>query len=267
MYSVDIASWLKTATEKIRFRRDRIAVREELRQHIEEKWEDLREQGIPEKEIDQRILKDMGSAKELAPLLAEIHKPYWGYAMVILKWVMIAILVITFFAAKDDFSQLFSRTEDDRFTATENGHFSRMYMVEPDTSFTCDNYKFTVQKAALWETGHSVNINGEYFNIRYALYLEIKMMKYPFHPSFQGWEYFWAEDDQGNIYRSRKSPHTLDANGYIEHIGTDNQLFYDIVTIYVRVIREPNTKWIDLHFDADGRDVTVRIDLTGGDRP
>jgi hypothetical protein len=59
----------------------------------------------------------------------------------------------------------------------------------------------------------------------------------------------------------------LDANGYIEHIGTDNQLFYDIVTIYVRDIRDSNTKWIDLHFDADGRDMTVRIDLTGGDRP
>lgn len=267
MYSVDIASWLKTATEKIRFRRDRIAVRDELRQHIEEKWEDFREQGIPEKEIDQRILKDMGSAKELAPLLAEIHKPYWGYTMVILKWVMVAILVITFFAAKDEFGRLVARTEDDRFTATENNHFSRIYMVEPDTSFTCDNYKFTVQKAALWESGHSVHINGEYFDIEYTLYLEIKMMKYPFHPSFQGWEYFWAEDDLGNIYRSENNPPTLEASGYLWEVRTDNRLFYDIVYIDFIGIRDPNLKWIDLHYDADGRDVTVRIDLAGGDRP
>lgn len=85
-------------------------------------------------------------------------------------------------------------------------------------------------------------------------------------PTFQGWEYFWAEDDQGNIYRSEKNPPSLYADGYIcDEYSTLTRIFYDVGYISLSTIHDTNIQWIDLHFDADGRDVTVRIDLTGGD--
>lgn len=266
MYSIEIASWLKTATEKIRFRRDRIAVREELRQHMEEKWEDLREQGLAETAMEQRILTDMGSAEELAPLLAEIHRPHLGYTMVILRWVTVCMLVIALFTANGAYGTIGHESAESRFTNTMvfDGTFSRIYLVEPDVSFSCKSYRFIVQKAALWESSRSRFPNGEVHDVEYTLYLQIPVIRAPFQPTFQGWEYFWAEDDQGNIYRSYINAPGPEADGFVNSYLINTKVFYDVGYISVSKITNPNIQWIDLHFDLDGEDVTVRIDLAGG---
>ena len=47
--------------------------------------------------------------------------------------------------------------------------------------------------------------------------------------------------------------------------GMYSRIFYDTGYLSITGIPSPDIKWMDLHFDLDGRDVTVRIELPGGD--
>lgn len=262
MDTSNLRDWRQVATAKIRCKPDREAVQREFHYHMQDKWEALREQGVPEKEIPQRILDDMGSARELAPILAEIHKPHWGYATMILKWVMVAMIVIACILGNLASNHTIT---DNAFTETESGSFSRICLLEPNASFQCDHYRLIIQKAALWESYHSTNHFTNTTTTGYTLRLQFRVTQPPFHPQFNAWEYFWAEDDLGNHYvADMQATVTSPEWGQIHFAGMYSRIFYDIGYLSISGIPSPDIQWMDLHFDLDGRDMTVRIDLTGG---
>lgn len=259
MYSVDIASWLKTATGKIRFRQDRIAVQDELRQHMEEKWEDLREQGIPEKEIDQRILKDMGSAEELAPLLAEIHKPHLGYTLTVLKWITALLIVASLIAVGNAGGGSMFQSDSEWLNDTTKGDFQRVFYDEPAQSFRCEDYILQIQKVALWTT-----TSTQYY-YESAIYLQIRVMKPPLAPRFNAWQYLGAQDSNGSIYYPFNDRGWAGGFNNVSLKGVKYGVFSDTQILVIRNLDGTPMEWIDLYYDRDGRNATVRIQLTGGD--
>ena len=77
----NLQKWLAAAVAGIRFRPDRAAVEQELREHIEDKTADLMRifPGMTEAEAEERALSGMGDPKELGKELARVHKPWLGY--------------------------------------------------------------------------------------------------------------------------------------------------------------------------------------------
>lgn len=72
--------WLDDATRDIHCKTDRTAVRQELFNHIADRSESYRAQGLNEAEALSRAVDDMGDARALRPQLAQLHRPFWGRA-------------------------------------------------------------------------------------------------------------------------------------------------------------------------------------------
>ena len=75
------AQWLDAATNRIRFKPDRAAVRAELDAHLEDKIQDLRRifPNLSAWEATQQALAGMGDPEEIGRELAKLHKPWLGY--------------------------------------------------------------------------------------------------------------------------------------------------------------------------------------------
>ena len=75
------AQWLDAATNRIRFKPDRAAVRAELDAHLEDKIQDLRRifPNLSAWEATQQALAGMGDPEEIGRELARLHKPWLGY--------------------------------------------------------------------------------------------------------------------------------------------------------------------------------------------
>ena len=80
-----LTQWCVRATGRIRYSPDRAAVHEELRQHLDDRSDGFLAKGFSEEEAIEKTLDAMGDPAELAPLLAQIHKPFWGYAQDVCK--------------------------------------------------------------------------------------------------------------------------------------------------------------------------------------
>ena len=95
-YISEFDKWCKQATHKIKYRPDRQEVYGELYQHIEDRYLDFLEQGMKPEDAQLQALKVMGEPKEIAPMLAAIHRPFWGYAYSLCKWICILLVCFTF---------------------------------------------------------------------------------------------------------------------------------------------------------------------------
>jgi len=73
--------WLSAAVGQIRFAPDREAVRQELKEHIEDKKADLMRifPDMTGSEAESRALSEMGDPEEIGTELGKIHKPWLGY--------------------------------------------------------------------------------------------------------------------------------------------------------------------------------------------
>ena len=81
------SQWCRRATKKIIYPPDRKAVFEELRQHMDERSDLFLDQGFSEQDSVEKTLSVMGNADDLAKQLGAIHRPFWGFAWSITKWI------------------------------------------------------------------------------------------------------------------------------------------------------------------------------------
>ena len=92
--------WLELATFRIAFIPDRKAVRVELEEHLEDKAQDLQRifPDLSLEEAQARAAAEMGGAEEIGRDLAQIHRPWLGYAWllskVLLGFVIGAVLLL-----------------------------------------------------------------------------------------------------------------------------------------------------------------------------
>lgn len=259
--------WCEQAVSGIIFPPDRKKVSTELYLHMEDHYDDLIEQGIPPETAEKQVVSAMGDARELAPLLAAVHRPFWGYFLhTTRELLVIALCVALIFLGRFISDKPFSQPYYDKHGSfelenygPESGRILLSYS-EPGCSFESDGYTFTVTKAAFWtpaesETGiHYFHILAEQFNPR------------PWAASPRIIYWFWAEDSLGNHYCSRGNKLHTEFNDAIVlgNCSHTSPLTYTY-ELWISSETLAGAEWIDLHYDRDGRDCVLRIDLTGGD--
>lgn len=95
MNSEKFFTWCRVAVKGIKYRPDRDAVYAELYEHLEDRYESFRSRGLEHEEAVDKTLEAMGSAEELAPLLAKAHRPFWPYLLSVSRTLLIAAIIIT----------------------------------------------------------------------------------------------------------------------------------------------------------------------------
>ena len=124
------------------------------------------------------------------------------------------------------------------------------YYCQPNVSDHSDGYQFTITEAA-------VNAAGD------TLHFELQITYWPWMQESAIAKYFWAVDSLGNHYVSKAEVPYEDVPKVKYSGGFYSQGFscqdFDITHF------DSRAQWVALHYDRDGRDIVLRIDLTGGD--
>lgn len=259
MLNIDFTHWCRDATAKIKYPPDRRAVERELRQHLDDRYDALIAKGLSPDEATRQTLTAMGSAKEIAPQLAAIHRPHWGYAWMAVKWVTIVLIIVAFIATQNASGGTMFQTSAEWLNNTAVGNYQRIFYDEPMTTFSCDDYTLQIQKVALWTP-----VSPE-FGEHKALYLQIRVTQPPLAPNFNAWRYIGATDSGGTVYLPRNDSSTVGQYSKVSLGGVKYSVFSDTGILVLHNMNGSDMEWIDLHYDRDGRDITVRIDLSGGD--
>lgn len=244
------SDWCQTATEKIRYRPDRKAVAAELMGHLEDHRDALMEQGLSKKEAERKAVSAMGSASQIAPQLAAIHKPWLGYLSGIIKAaaILTAIFAVYLTIATCG-SFLHSLISTRGFDSVPANHGSLDYYCRPNVSDSADGYRFQVTEAG-------------YQKARSILYFDLEMIHWPWIDAGYIAQHFWAVDSFGNYYHAiaeekYESPNRISSGG-----GMGSSLIW-ISHMQINGF-DCDAQWVELHYDRDGRDIVLRIDLTGG---
>ena len=87
MFHLQIKEFLNTVCEQIKYKPIRNSISEELENHIEESKENYIQDGLKEKEAEEKAITQMGDAKEIGEKLNKIHKPK-------LDWKLLIILIV-----------------------------------------------------------------------------------------------------------------------------------------------------------------------------
>lgn len=259
-----IKNWCQAATDDIRYPPDRKQVYEELRAHLMDHYDDLVEQGLAPEAAEQMAVAAMGRASEIAPQLAAIHRPFWGYVYSVSKVLLVLALVLTLLSGWYYREQNYiSKPDNDQYIETEGINSRQIFYTAPNQTISAEGYTFTLTDAAIrnyvvspgQEPGYSYDVLQ--FRIQVTSLL-------PWVQGCDGLEWMWAVDDLGNYYYSSQEQITNLRQG-LSCWGQQTGLFtwtYDFNSMnYV----SQDARWIELHYHRSGRDLTFRIDLTGGD--
>lgn len=262
--------WLDEVTGRIRFQPDRKAVFEELIAHIQDRSDDLVSRGYTRQEADERTLAAMGDPAEVGRQLDEVHQPWLGWLWMVSRWLAgVAGLVLLWCLL---FSGMFSGWGKDRLSNPYldpdtgvmqhefYGEQRRTYYWEGDgAETTWDRYTFRIRKAAVWD------------NTPYDLYGCMTV------EGFFPWEDYlylneaYAVDDLGNRYQNFQSIYFDD--GLYEESGWKmldlGWGWYRGLTTWWYEFQitglDPEAQWVELRFERAGRNIALRIDLTGGE--
>lgn len=267
-----LTQWCVHATDQIIYPPDREAVQKELRDHLEDKFEGYTERGFSEEDAVEQILSDMGSAEELASILGEIHRPFWGYACAVSGWILkilafVTLLLTIRFCVNSffDISPIEYR-HFDPFMA-ENPTIpgttrTMIHYTEPESIAYSDGYWFSVEKAAQWH--YAPDGMDPDLTERDDLYFHLKVTWLPWLLPSSAPDWFWAEDSEGNhyynMYESRNGESMPNVLGNPNRTG----LFTYTYDMWISYLIDPEAEWIDLHYDRSGRNIVLRIDLKGG---
>ena len=257
--------WCKTATEQIRFGPDRRRVAEELRNHLEDHRMSLIEQGMDQQEANLQALEAMGSAEELAPQLAAIHKPFWGRVIRICRILLVPLLVFSIFPMINYYGRSLAYSAPDLEElypdsyVEENG-LTVQHLSPAKVSFSSDGSTFTVTDAMI--------LTDQYGNTELQILVEQRCLL----PSLEQVEYmmryipitewFYVTDSAGTQY----VPYHADRYSDNTFLSKDLRFGLFSCTMRYRIFDfvPDNVQWVDLSYARDGRSYTLRVDLTGG---
>lgn len=275
--------WCTDAVSKIRYRPDRQSAYEELKDHLEDRYDALIQEGHSPEEARFLTLEAMGSAEEIAPQLGHIHKPFGAWYFIFSKWILaittiFCVLSLCQFTWR--FTMLFEQYAYDEglFHPYEDVSFQDEYMsanrrsfCEPNITYKDSGYTLTMTRSAFWDIEILDILDKEQnaTSIRDTLYFQIQIsnpLPWAEFPSVEGW--LWARDSLGNYYYARTEAATnsfrepqvyayRSLTGLFTHtvngrVSLTDQTFHEI-------------EWIEICYDRDGRDMVFRIDMTGGD--
>lgn len=270
-----LARWCRIAVSKIIYPPDRKAVFEELRQHMDDRSDLFLEQGFSQEEAIERTLQAMGDPKELAPQLAAIHRPFWGFVWSITKWfarIAVAAMILAVISYHlpqvwSDFiswirygSDTSASQEWDPYEMTEHpSHGQQLVHLEPGCQYSDSGYTVTLTDAAIWQyEPDETELGVLYFRLRIT-----NPLPWSSAPRFT--QFLTARDSLGNKYMFYSAHNAgADSSGGIWGNLSQNGPF---VWHFDGTIDHHFTKdvqWIDICYEQDGRTMALRIDLTGG---
>ena len=198
MYYREFYRWCWDAVRRIKFPPDRNKVYAELYDHMMDRYEHHLEDGLSPEEAEEKTLKAMGNADELAIQLAAIHRPFWGYALRFIRVIAAAALVLALFSGiRYAYRQICSL--DWPFDEWGKGMEKEIYAGVVDVKGSSDGYTLRVTDVALWRNSLPEPLNGkDYYD---HLYMRLEVTK----PVFwalpqQAIEAMWAVDSSGARY-------------------------------------------------------------------
>lgn len=242
--------WCAKAVSQIRYRPDRDIVYHELKAHLEDHYDALIGEGFSPEDAKRMALEAMGSAEMIAPQLGEIHRPFLGYLYSITRFLAIAacgwaLFLLVAFAGSHIHAVLSTANYPSLQEEGRGGFYSH-----PNVSDSSDGYRFKITEAA-------VNAEGD------TLYLELQTTYWPWmqQPEIINW--FWATDSKDNYYASRIEAQYADIPKVTDGGGFFSQGF---ASQNLQITHFDSTaEWVELHYDRDGRDIVLRVTLTGGE--
>ena len=263
MENTNFDSWCEKATEMIRYGPDRKAVSEELRNHLQDHYEALLEQDLSPNDAISQSLAAMGKAEDIAPHLAAIHKPFWGYLEFVSRYIAyllccVAVVLGLFTLLSYGFPPFDSQTnEGDSFAHYEaNPNMVTFLDYDPNVSVKSDGYTFTVSRVGIWQW-RDIPGSGPL-----CVKLDIRDHT-PWTENLAFVNYIWVEDSLGNRYRSEAE--WLPKSKSVQIYNMDSGLFYASFDLILFDFPVQEAEWINICYDRDGRDVILHIDLAGGD--
>ena len=246
---INFDDWCYHAVAQIRFKPDRDAVFRELKDHLEDHYDSLLCSGYAPEDAKRLALEAMGDPEEIAPQLGAIHKPWMGYLYRTVKWITVPLCVwALFLLIAFTGSHIHAVLSTANYPALQQKADGGLWL-QPKVSATCDGYHFRITEAA-------VNAEGD------TLYLELQTTYWPWMQRSEMTYCFYALDSLGNIYASREEAGYDDIPKVIQTGGYFSQGFSceNLEVIHF----DSNAQWVELRYERDGREIILRIDLTGG---
>lgn len=239
--------WCREATEKIRYGPDREVVSKELRDHLEDKYDALIAKGLSPEEAEAQSIRAMGSAQEIAPQLAAIHRPWLGYLYSIARFfgistaIMAMALLVVF-----TWDRFFTKISCDNYESFAE-YAEDFY--KPDVSISVEGYGIRSPEAAVDRDADQ-------------LHFQVEVTYWPWMEEFGALNEFWALDSEGNTYPSINEFDYMIQRGLVYRSSMASGGI-SVSTITLAGF-DCDAQWVELHYDRDGRDIVLRIDLTGG---
>ena len=260
MLNTKFDAWCDAATARIRYWGDREAVAAELRGHLEDRYDAYVEAGFSHAEATAKAVAAMGDPREIAPQLGRIHRPWLGWVLSILRYVGFVTLCLALWLP------LYSGYWQIGATEPEIRPVNLRSIIITDREI--DNYEnpvgqaqwescyLRVQEAALFPDGY------RFVGPEIQMLVEISWQ--PWENGFGVEEYIWAKDDLGNVYRPLRYPNEMPdvpcVNCIIYGSGERGKAY-----LWVTLGNwDPDAQWVELRYDRDGRDMVLRVELTGG---
>lgn len=260
MLNTKFDAWCNAATAKIRYWQDRDAVSAELRAHLEDRYDALIESGLSREKATAKALESMGSAQEIAPQLGKIHSPWLGWLYSFVRLVGITAMgwaaIIWFFWFPWDLGSVPQLARPVNLRSLIHYSWEMTNYEDPVGQARWENYHMQVKEALL--------ITEATYMGEPELNVLIEVTCMPWENGFGAEEVIWAQDSQGTVYRPLRypgeQPDVPCVDCKIASSGETGKFylwcqFGDF---------DPDAQWVELRYDRDGRDMVLRIDLTGG---
>lgn len=254
-------TWCETATAKIRYWGDRAAVAEELRGHLEDRYDALIASGCSREEATAKAIEAMGSAREIAPQLGKIHSPWLGWILVTLR--IIGIMAIS--------GALILSTITGRWGlgipvggGPQTVYLGNLihyawethYYENPTGEIQWEGYHLEVTEAAIVPDGFT--LSGP------ELHLLVGVNTPFWQTNFAVEDQLWGRDSLGNAYRPvRSATEKPEEPGLYCRKLTDETSRQTSLWISLGNF-DPDAQWVEVYYDRDGRDLVLHIDLSGG---
>ena len=257
--------WCEKAVSGIAYPPDKRTVYRELMDHMEDRYDDLRQQGQGEDAARQLAMEAMGDPWSIAKDLAAIHRPFWGYCLRVTRILLVIALAVTLIpfcihAWNTEYGAPVGSAEQLFYQDYHGSIDSRtlLHLKKHDVSQKTDGYTFTLTDSVYW---HNSNLDT---NVLYVYIEEFHPLPWAGHGAIENW--FWAEDSLGNIYEGIYT-HPPEADPLeINCFGNSTSPFHYTYVLSLSTDLIQDAQWIDIHYTRDGRNLRFRVDLTGGDR-
>ncbi len=261
--------WCNEVTSGIRTHPDREHASKELGHHLEDKYQELIAAGYEPQAAAEKAVADMGDPIEISLQLAAAHPPLIGTIYKISNWVLVFCLCVTlvfygiFFLLTRYVNPIYVEYDP---TIVQLGGDEYLLNTYDDTAMdVSDGYLLRAHDPSLWlvrtKNSRKEIFETYYFHVQIA---SITYLPWAEAPDFSEW--MWAVDSLGNYYYSENED-SMDQEPSIDAKDYHTGMFTYTHNLWLRPYVSQDAEWIEIHYDRSGRDMVLRIDLTGGDAP